>query len=402
MLLSDLPVELVNEILAYALRVHPTPSSILAVNSAYLWLGLPLLQCHMRFRSAAGLASFVNGTFTTVCIPRTVTVDLSGGNADFQVFESLRIVLSRFGCHVNAEALDAPQPLLGLRNASGLLEAMESPRTLGLEEVFLRLHSHAQNPNLANIYRALVLIKCGVLPHLPVLSSDLKFLLFSALGNLPGRDRIQITTSPSPYVSPLVRRSPSLTSSAQIVPDAAAHLLRAACTWTNLRHLVLTNISFSPTTNTGAHLPDLPPPEVADRPVPLIPAALPSLETLLISQATFLPASAVAAMLALPGMERLARVRLVDAYEESIWERRLRRGAVERAAGAVVADSFLADLHLDAPCGADVRVDDENDGMAREMSVEMLRSRIRRIVVCEARTERIMGGDRVEGTAVFE
>lgn len=86
-------------------------------------------------------------------------------------------------------------------------------------------------------------------------------------------------------------------------------------------------------------------------------------------------------MLALrdPGMDALVRVRLIDAYEVSIWGRRLRRGDVERAAERLARASGM-----------------------QEEDVRAAIERVRAIVVCEARSERIIGGDRVEGTSVLE
>jgi hypothetical protein len=144
-----------------------------------------------------------------------------------------------------------------------------------------------------------------------------------------------------------------------------------------LRHLTLSNIAFFFPSS-------LPSPEAENslaatsKPTQsLIPTGLPQLCTIYISQATLLPASAVAATLALqhPGMDSLQRVRLVDAYEGSIWGRRLRRSDVESAAARLAAESDTATL----------------------AAIE----RVRAIVVCEAKTERIMGGDRVEGMTLL-
>jgi hypothetical protein len=67
------------------------------------------------------------------------------------------------------------------------------------------------------------------------------------------------------------------------------------------------------------------------------------------------------------------QVRLVDAYSESIWGPRLRRSDVEKAAETLC------------------HTDDQNAVIAR----------IKMVVTCEKKTERIMGGDRVEGTHIL-
>ena len=103
---------------------------------------------------------------------------------------------------------------------------------------------------------------------------------------------------------------------------------------------------------------------------PLLPP-LPSLRTLYIGQATLLPPSAVAAMIARPAKgAKLEVVRLVDTYRHSIWGPRIRRKDVEDAA------MMLGDVvHA-----------------GEERRREIL-ERVRRVVRCEKKTERIMGGD---------
>jgi hypothetical protein len=71
----------------------------------------------------------------------------------------------------------------------------------------------------------------------------------------------------------------------------------------------------------------------------------------------------------------LEQIRLVDAYEESIWGRRMRRADIEKAALSQ---------------------------MEATRDPEYILARIRSIVRCEAMHERIMGGDRSEGLVVLE
>jgi hypothetical protein len=68
------------------------------------------------------------------------------------------------------------------------------------------------------------------------------------------------------------------------------------------------------------------------------------------------------------GSEGLESIRLVDAYRESIWGARIRRGDIEAAAVIEIPGAL---------------------------------ERIRNVVSCEARTERIIGGDRVDGITIL-
>ena len=74
-------------------------------------------------------------------------------------------------------------------------------------------------------------------------------------------------------------------------------------------------------------------------------------------------------------MARLDRVRLVDAYSESIWGPRLRRSDIEKAVIVLVGGDLEAQM------------------AAME--------RVKKVVTCEKKTERIMGGDRVDGTPIL-
>ncbi|KAK7683084.1 hypothetical protein QCA50_013757 [Cerrena zonata] len=150
-----------------------------------------------------------------------------------------------------------------------------------------------------------------------------------------------------------------------IVPTATHHLFKAIGTWTAIEHITLTNLSFPPD-YLGIPIPISPPKPLLSR--------LPSLRTLYLGQATLVNPETIAAMICLSEQESLESVRLVDVYRESIWGPRIRRSDLERA-----ALSFQTDMP------PDTRI-----------------QRIRRIVKCEGLTERIMGGDRVEGPASLD
>jgi hypothetical protein len=156
----------------------------------------------------------------------------------------------------------------------------------------------------------------------------------------------------------------------------------------------LTNLSLGEPPHASALPPSTPSP-VFLQDAPLLAAPLPALESFYIGQATFVPARAVAATLALPGMPALVRVRLVDVYEGSIWGRRMRRSCVERAAEAlstaIVTSPSLACAYMGRHAH-DGR--GEHGGDADGERRAALLERIRKVVVCEAQTERFEGGDR--------
>ena len=86
-------------------------------------------------------------------------------------------------------------------------------------------------------------------------------------------------------------------------------------------------------------------------------------------------------------MSLLTTVRLVDCYVESIWGARLRRVDLEHA---------VVQLHI-------LRGEllDEEAEQSRRCCAKTL-DKIRTIVRCEALTERIIGGDRVDELGIFE
>ncbi|KII91487.1 hypothetical protein PLICRDRAFT_173330 [Plicaturopsis crispa FD-325 SS-3] len=160
--------------------------------------------------------------------------------------------------------------------------------------------------------------------------------------------------------------------STAIVPMAAVHLLNAMQTWSRIEHITMTNISFSlscaSSNPPSAGVTSLPSPS-------RLLGKIPTLRTLYIGSATFLSPEAVAAFVLVPGMDALERVSLVDVYSQSIWGPRVRRSDVEQAAIA------LGVVHCKA-----------HEALAL--------ARVRRIVSCQKKAERIVGGDRaLDGTA---
>lgn len=151
--------------------------------------------------------------------------------------------------------------------------------------------------------------------------------------------------------------------STAIVAPVARRLCRIFGTWSNIQDITVTNIAFS-----SEFL------GVDESATPLLPE-IPGLRTLYVGQATFLSAGSVAALFCVNRMASLERVRLVDAYCESIWGSRIRRSDIEKAAQTIMFPQ-LRDV----------------------VQYEGVLSRIQNLLTCEKKTERIVGGDRVEGS----
>lgn len=147
----------------------------------------------------------------------------------------------------------------------------------------------------------------------------------------------------------------------KIVPPVAACLFKHIPSWRNIREIIVTNISFATSSDPEGRYP------------PLL-ENVPSLRLLYIGQATFLHPHAVAGMFCHASLTQLELVRLVDAYSESIWGSRLRRSDIEKA----------------------VKVICHTEEQTAVIAC------IKRVVTCEKKTERIMGGDRVDGTHILE
>lgn len=142
--LEDLPVELLAEIVFILFYGHPDASllSILCINALIKDLLLRVLYTHLRFRSIRQLSAFANDGLVAYH-PKTVTVTLSGGTADFDVFRQLAGVFKRCGA------------------VGGDCSLAESGKTkqVSLDLLSLCLHSHTRNPQLRYIFEALSLVK---------------------------------------------------------------------------------------------------------------------------------------------------------------------------------------------------------------------------------------------------
>jgi hypothetical protein len=137
--LGALPPELLASILAFAVRAHPRPASVLAVSRAWALLGARALHAHLVFGGARALGAFAAGDAPLAVTPRTLTL---AGAGDDGVFDRLCGALVR--CRrVRAEdgaVLDGAGPV-------------------ELDELALCLHSHAQSTRLHIIRDVLALVK---------------------------------------------------------------------------------------------------------------------------------------------------------------------------------------------------------------------------------------------------
>lgn len=152
MSLAQVPIELLQEILAFALYGHDCPSAVLCANKTFYELGQPLVHTHLRFYSITQLHLFAAGQAPLICPPKSIVIALAGGAADFQVFRHLAGALRR--CQKarsisNSVADDEPDGR----------DEQSAPSQLPLELLSLRLHSHSSNPHLSYIYEALSLAK---------------------------------------------------------------------------------------------------------------------------------------------------------------------------------------------------------------------------------------------------
>jgi hypothetical protein len=139
---------------------------------------------------------------------------------------------------------------------------------------------------------------------------------------------------------------------AQIIPPAVTQLCEGLSNWTSLRRLELSNIAFL---DDGLELARALTKSMCTGPVQII-----------LSQAVFmLPISVLHIALGVPVVGEL---RLIDVYQHSIWGPRLRMGDVEES----LSNSEYRDHASPHDC----------------------LERLRAVVSCTVRTERLMGGDR--------
>ncbi|KAF9011921.1 hypothetical protein BDQ17DRAFT_1345120 [Cyathus striatus] len=150
-----------------------------------------------------------------------------------------------------------------------------------------------------------------------------------------------------------------------IVSPVAETLFEAFKSFTRLSHLKITHISF---------------------PLPLSLPEIPSLKTLYIGQAVFFPVESLTYITAISkAMPWLEEVRLVDVYHETIWGLRVRRSDLEAMSEALVYIPLEGVLPSQSS---------NDEKIPLVVVAKAAAERIHRIVICEAQTERLIGGDR--------
>ena len=137
--MTQLPPELLSEILTYTLSIHSCPGDILCANSLLYAVGRYILYSRLHFRSVRQLLLFSQEQAPLPFAPQEIRITLSGGTAEFNMFRYLKDTLSRCIKAV---------PWSG-----------ERPVKLPLELLSLCLNSHTSNPNLNDIYEALSLVE---------------------------------------------------------------------------------------------------------------------------------------------------------------------------------------------------------------------------------------------------
>lgn len=145
MKLRDLPLEVLEQILTLAISIHPSPRNVILVNRTFHDIGIHFLYTRLRFKTIRQLSLFSQTPSLVPYLPQEVTVTLSGGTADFQVFHYLAGVFKK--CISDG---------ISEQHFSNLAD---SPVALPMDRLYLRLNSHMSNPNLHQIYDALVLAK---------------------------------------------------------------------------------------------------------------------------------------------------------------------------------------------------------------------------------------------------
>ncbi|KAL5497952.1 hypothetical protein ACEPAH_2883 [Sanghuangporus vaninii] len=337
-----LPAEILLRIIEFVFDETPRrPMSLLMVNSYFHNLCLSLLHTVMRFSSIRQLDRFVRTCHKLAFRPRVIFINLAGGTVNYHLFKLLRELFLRIADLTRKLVLDSEYD-----------QYNHSPRgKLGFRRIQLCLNSLRFDENSDYLFKALDL------------TDPFEF----------------IWTGPDPAHH----------FSIAIVPIAASYLFKAMQSWTHLRHLKLTNLSFPlpedgyPTHLLAKALGVVAHDYVAD-PIDSVPMSpllpMPYLQTIYLGQITFLDPVEIAMIASATELVSLASMRIVDAYQGSIWGPRIRIMDVEKASASLF--SMLSS-------GSD----------AGDMQLSIHKAcidRIRKLVSCEALTERIMGGDRMD------
>ncbi|TFY61728.1 hypothetical protein EVG20_g6955 [Dentipellis fragilis] len=330
--LLNLPQELLIHIISLSLGVHPSPSHILVLNKYVNGFATDILYNALRFTSVRSLLVF---NLHPTRLPRTVTVELAGGEVGRGAFGAMNFIFTRLASLARSPESPGSQTLV-----HNVDQTCDSDLGSGLDLAVLPLDA-------------------------------LRLRMHSTANSAVDDTEIHALRHVNPQRFTWTGPDPAHHFSTAIVPVAFTFLAQHMANWTALQHLHLTNIAF----------PLPPPPEAGPVPVPLFPA-LPNLLTVYIGQATMLPLRPLAAAsdssIVTSRVYGGARVRRRDVEQAAI-------ALVQRGVTFAPEDEGLISPDADGSVWLDVAVD-----------------RIRSVVRCEALTERIIGGDRVEGSAVLD
>jgi hypothetical protein len=91
MTLLDLPIELLIQVLDIATTIHPIPAHVLVLNKFIYGIASPILYKHLYFPSTFAMARFPSVIWgsDTVWKPKTITVELAGGEVGKGAFRQL-------------------------------------------------------------------------------------------------------------------------------------------------------------------------------------------------------------------------------------------------------------------------------------------------------------------------
>lgn len=91
MTLLDLPTELLTRVLGIAIAVHPIPAHVLVLNKFIYDTASPILYKHLYFPSMFSMMRFPSVIWgsDTMWKPRTITVELAGGEVGKGAFRQL-------------------------------------------------------------------------------------------------------------------------------------------------------------------------------------------------------------------------------------------------------------------------------------------------------------------------
>ncbi|KAL1678951.1 hypothetical protein EV122DRAFT_211086 [Schizophyllum commune] len=330
--LTDLPPELLVQIIEAYFLIKGSPLSLMLVNSAFYIPARHLLHSRLRFTSNAQLAGFAaRCTPCLACPIQSIELDLAGGATGRGLFALIRNCLSR------------------CRNLARDLGQVDNDGRMLLDSVRFCMNSHVHDVH-ENLQDAIGLI-----------------------------NPVSFTwTGPDP---------PHHFSTA-IVPGATEALFTALPRCSRLETLTLCSISF-------------PAPVNSDATGPFVLPRIPSLRRLHIGQAVFLDPKEVARFAlghVLPTVRttgeeadsgstpHLEKIRLVDVYKGSIWGPRVRRSDVMEA-GMKLWEETRSDSDP---------LNDADSGEGRAV-----RRALTALITCEARSERIIGGDRVAESGIM-